>query len=57
MPRSLYEAIAVFEDSAVARAAFGEPVVTHYLNMARVEQHAYDAVVTGWERERYFERG
>ena len=57
VPHSLYEAIAAFERSAVARAAFGEPVVAHYLNMARVEQHSYDAVVTDWERERYLERG
>ncbi|HEY7031099.1 MAG TPA: hypothetical protein VH482_07230 [Thermomicrobiales bacterium] len=29
----------------------------HYLNAARVEQEAYDNVVTDWERERYLERG
>ena len=57
MPRALYEAIAAFEQSAVARAAFGDAVVEHYLNMARVEQQAFDAAVTTWERERYFERG
>ena len=57
VPRALYEAIAAFEQSAVARAAFGDAVVEHYLNMARVEQQAFDAAVTTWERERYFERG
>ena len=29
----------------------------HYLNMAEVEQRAYDTAVTDWERRRYFERG
>ncbi|HEY7031097.1 MAG TPA: glutamine synthetase family protein [Thermomicrobiales bacterium] len=57
VPRALYEAIEAFEGSAVAREAFGEVVVEHYLNAARVEQEAYDNVVTDWERERYLERG
>ena len=35
---------------------FGQDVVAHYLNAARVEQAAYDAVVGTWERERYLER-
>ncbi len=57
VPRALYEAIDVWEASGIARAAFGDDVVAHYLNMARVEQQAYDAVVTDWERARYLERG
>jgi glutamine synthetase len=57
VPRSLYEAIAAWEQSNTARALFGDDVVEHYLNMARVEQASYDAAVTTWERERYFERG
>jgi glutamine synthetase len=57
IPRALYEAIPAFEASAVARDAFGEEVVAHYLNAARIEQQIYDAAVTTWERERYFERG
>ncbi len=57
VPRALYEAIGLWERSAIARAAFGDDVVEHYLNMARVEQQAYDAAVTSWERERYLERG
>ncbi|GIW03407.1 MAG: hypothetical protein KatS3mg059_0027 [Thermomicrobiales bacterium] len=44
-------------ESQVAREAFGEVVVAHYLNAARVEQSAFDAAVTDWERARYFERG
>jgi glutamine synthetase len=57
VPRALYEAIEEFEASAVAREAFGDVVVEHYLNAARVEQATYDSVVTDWERERYLERG
>ena len=56
MPRALYEAIEELEASEAAREIFGEDVVAHYLNAARVEQAAYDAVVGAWERERYLER-
>ena len=41
----------------MARAAFGDEVVDHYLNYARTEQELFDAFVTDWERERYYERG
>ncbi len=57
VPRTLYEAIDAFAGSEIARAAFGEQVVAHYLQMARVEQQTYDAAVTDWERIRYYERG
>ena len=30
----------------------GQPVIDHYLNAARVEQEAFDAAVTDWERSR-----
>jgi glutamine synthetase len=57
MPRALYEAIAELERSEAAVEIFGQDVVDHYLNAARVEQSAYDAVVHAWDRERYLERG
>ncbi|MCC7021669.1 MAG: glutamine synthetase [Thermomicrobiales bacterium] len=57
VPRSLAEAIAAWRESGLARRAFGDDVVAHYLNMAEVEQRAYDMAVTDWERRRYFERG
>lgn len=57
MPRAMYEAIHALENSTLARESLGDVVVDHYLNYARVEQAAYDAVVTDWERRRYFERG
>jgi len=57
MPRALYEAIAELERSEAAVEIFGQDVVDHYLNAARVEQETYDSVVHAWERERYLERG
>jgi glutamine synthetase len=57
VPRAMYEAIAAWRESALAREAFGETVVDHYRNMAEVEQRDYDMAVTDWERRRYFERG
>ncbi len=57
MPRALWEAIGGLERSTAAREIFGDDVVDHYLNAARVEQDSYDAVVHPWDRERYLERG
>jgi len=56
MPRALYEAIPELEKSKAAIDIFGQDVVDHYLNAARVEQETYDAMVHNWERERYLER-
>jgi glutamine synthetase len=56
-PSSLREAIAALEGGTMARAAFGDDVVDHYLNYARTEQAIFDRVVTNWERERLYERG
>jgi glutamine synthetase len=56
VPTTLREARGLFAASDVARAALGEEVVAHYLNMADVELAAYDAAVTDWERVRGFER-
>ncbi|GAA1664357.1 glutamine synthetase family protein [Microbacterium lacus] len=56
LPTTLREAAALFEQSTIARAAFGDDVVEHYLNQARIEVEAFDAAVTDWERIRGFER-
>jgi glutamine synthetase len=56
VPSSLREAADLFASSEIARLAFGPEVVEHYLNNARIEQAAYDAAVTDWERVRGFER-
>jgi len=56
LPTTLADAADLFTGSAVARAAFGDDVVEHYVNNARVELAAYNAAVTDWERVRGFER-
>jgi glutamine synthetase len=56
VPATLRDARDLFASSAIARDAFGQEVVEHYLNNARVELEAYDAAVTDWERFRGFER-
>ena len=55
-PSTLRDAIAALETGTMARAAFGDQVVDHYLNYARTEQGLFDRFVTDWERKRYFER-
>ena len=56
VPATLRDAAALFAESSVAKAALGDEVVGHYLNMARVEIQAFDQAVTDWERYRCFER-
>ncbi|CAL9373848.1 glutamine synthetase family protein [Streptomyces sp. enrichment culture] len=56
VPTTLREAAELWESSTLAKAAFGDDVVAHYLNMARVELAAFDAAVTDWELRRSFER-
>ncbi|MEU0682630.1 glutamine synthetase family protein [Streptomyces albogriseolus] len=56
VPTTLREAAELWERSEIAQAAFGEEVVAHYRNMARVETDAFDAAVTDWELRRSFER-
>jgi glutamine synthetase len=56
VPASLRDARELFAASELARSAFGQDVVDHYLNNADVELAAFDAAVTDWERVRGFER-
>ncbi|MGW2335673.1 glutamine synthetase family protein [Streptomyces sp. NPDC001685] len=56
VPTTLREAAKLWENSPIAKAAFGDEVVAHYRNMARVELDAFDAAVTDWELRRSFER-
>ncbi|TDB80086.1 glutamine synthetase family protein [Micromonospora sp. KC721] len=56
VPGTLRDALTGWENSAVARDAFGDEVVAHYANQARVELAAFDAAVTDWELRRGFER-
>jgi len=56
VPATLAQAGEQLARSAVARQAFGDDVVEHYLNAAAVEIAAFNAAVTDWERIRGFER-
>lgn len=56
VPATLREAAELFATSQLVRSAFGDEVVEHYLNMAAIEQRAFDAAITDWERVRGFER-
>jgi glutamine synthetase len=56
VPSTLREARDLFAASPIARDAFGQEVVDHYLNNAGVELQAFEAAVTDWERFRGFER-
>ncbi|HEY8001063.1 MAG TPA: glutamine synthetase family protein [Solirubrobacterales bacterium] len=56
VPTNMYAARDLFAESAVARDAFGQEVIDHYLNRARVELEALESTVTDWERFRGFER-
>jgi glutamine synthetase len=56
VPATLRHARELFAASDVARQAFGDEVVAHYLNNADVEIAEFDAAVTDWERFRGFER-
>ncbi|MEU4674114.1 glutamine synthetase family protein [Amycolatopsis sp. NPDC023774] len=56
VPTTLGEAADVLAGSRLAREAFGDDVVDHYLNAARVERDAFEKAVTDWELIRGFER-
>ena len=56
MPHTMHAARDLFEGSEIAREAFGQEVVDHYLNRARIELDAHEAAVTDWEKYRGFER-
>jgi glutamine synthetase len=56
LPATLRDARELFATSDVAREAFGQEVIAHYLNAADVELEAFQSAVTDWERVRGFER-
>lgn len=56
VPRSLTQAISLFEQNDFVTETFGPDVVEHYAHFFKTEQQAYDMAVTDWERQRYFER-
>jgi glutamine synthetase len=56
VPETLRDARELFASSEVARSAFGQEVVDHYVHAADVELAAFNSAVTDWERFRGFER-
>ena len=51
LPRSLSEAVALFEDNPVAKELFGEKFVQIYSAVKRTEYEAFFQVISTWERE------
>ncbi|MFJ5989399.1 glutamine synthetase family protein [Lentzea sp. NPDC092896] len=56
VPTTLKESAELLAGSTIAREAFGEDVIAHYLNAAKVELDAFEAAITDWEKVRGFER-
>jgi glutamine synthetase len=56
LPATLRDARDLFATSKIARDAFGDQVVDHYVHAADVELAAFESAVTDWERFRGFER-
>jgi glutamine synthetase len=56
VPHTMTESLALWDNSTFARDTFGDEVVEHYANMARVEVDSFYRVVTDWELGRNFER-
>ena len=56
IPKTLRDAIAALDGSAMLRAAMGDEVVDHYVHCARWEQLESDRRVTDWDLQRGFER-
>ena len=55
VPTTLRDAAELSRNSALTRKAFGDEVVAHYANAARVEIAAFDSAVTDWEKAHNFE--
>ena len=56
VPRTLEHATERFAGSTMVRETLGAAVTDHYIKFFQVEVEAFQASVTDWERQRYFER-
>ncbi|MFZ0324177.1 MAG: glutamine synthetase family protein [Actinomycetes bacterium] len=56
VPHTMHDARRLWMESSFNRSAFGDDVVDHYANMARVELDDYNRTITDWELRRNFER-
>jgi len=55
VPKSLQEALVLFEQSVFAQTAFGNTVHQHYIHFFRTDVEDFGAAITDWELKRYFE--
>lgn len=53
LPRSLKEALDVFEDSQFMKDALGEHIHSFFLKKKRDEWHKYESTITEWEIKHY----
>jgi glutamine synthetase len=56
VPVSIVDAIRAFDESKLARRAFGDDVHHHLLNTAKQEWASFCGAVTDWERRRNFDQ-
>ncbi|HET7408752.1 MAG TPA: glutamine synthetase family protein [Paracoccaceae bacterium] len=56
IPKTLRDAVAALDGSAMLRRAFGDDVVDHYVHAGSWEQAECDRSVTDWDLKRGFER-
>ncbi|MFM9140315.1 MAG: glutamine synthetase, partial [Solirubrobacterales bacterium] len=56
LPVTLREGLELFAGRSLARSAFGDEVVDHYVNCAQVELVAFNSTGTAWELRRGVER-
>jgi len=56
VPRTLEHATERFAGSTLVRETLGAAATDHYIKFFQVEVEAFQASVTDWERQRYFER-
>ena len=54
LPRSLKEALDVFEDSQFMKDALGEHIHSFFLKKKRDEWHKFESTITEWEIKHYF---
>lgn len=53
LPRSLKEALDVFEDSQIMKDALGEHIHSFFLKKKRDEWHKFESTITEWEIKHY----
>lgn len=55
LPRTLEEAVEALDKGKLARELLGEEFVEHFVATRRWESESHQAIVSDWERSRYFE--